>query len=237
MHSCAALVERTEPIDIVTLFAGAPDPPRRGWWDLQCGFASSAESVPARLREEEAAFAGIAHRRRYLDLLEIQHVDRRTGTEEHVIAGVIRDWAAEHPGGTVALPAGAGCPTTRTARWLRRVRREDCSPGQHPDHVLARDAGLKALDGSDPTPLLYEEVPYLWGAPGEREVGRIASRARWRATMFELAVDPGRKAERIAAYASQIPHISPDHGRLDDPATLPSRERYWRLARDSSTSP
>ncbi|HKH30912.1 MAG TPA: hypothetical protein VKA45_07660 [Gaiellaceae bacterium] len=28
--SCTALVERAEPIDIVTLFAGAPDPPRQG---------------------------------------------------------------------------------------------------------------------------------------------------------------------------------------------------------------
>lgn len=232
-----ALIERAEPIDVVTLFAGAPDPPRQGWWDVQCGFASSAEGVAARRREEEAAFAGIAHQRTYLDLLEIQHVDRRTGAEEDAIAAVVSDWVAEHPDGTVALPAGAGCPTTRTARWLRRLRRERCTPGQHPDHVLARDAGLEGLNGSRATPLLYEEVPYLWGGPGEREVRRVASRGRWRTSMFEVAVDPGRKAERIAAYASQIPHISPDHGRLDDAATLPSRERYWRLARDSSTSP
>ena len=114
-----------------------------------------------------------------LDLLEIQHVDRRTGAQQNAITGVVSDWVSEHPDGTVALPAGAGCPTTRTARWLRRLRRDKCSPAQH----------------------------------------------------------PGRKAERIAAHASQIPHISPDHGRLDDAATLPSRERHWRLARDSTTSP
>jgi LmbE family N-acetylglucosaminyl deacetylase len=234
--SCTALVERAEPVDVVTLFAGAPDPPRRGWWDVQCGFASSVESLAARLREEEAAFAGIAHRRRYLDLLEIQHVDRRTGEDEDAITDAVRAWVAEHPEGAVALPAGAGCPTTRTARWLRRLRRESCSPGQHPDHVLARDAGLKALESSRASPLLYEETPYLWGAPADREVRRVASRGRWRTAMFELDVDPRRKAERIGAYASQIPHISPDHGRLDDAATLPARERYWRLERDSNTS-
>jgi len=234
--SCAALIERAEPVDIVTLFAGAPDPPRQGWWDAECGFASSAEAVAARRREEETAFAGIAHPRRYLDLLEIQHVDRRTGADENAIAGVVRDWVAEHPDGTVALPVGAGCPTTRAARWFRRLRRDSCSPGQHPDHVLARDAGLTAIAGSAATPLLYEEVPYLWGGSGEPEARRVAARGGWRTSMFELDVDPRRKAERIAAYASQIPHISPNHGRLDDAATLPSRERYWRLARDSSTS-
>jgi LmbE family N-acetylglucosaminyl deacetylase len=236
VFSCAALVERTEPIDIVTVFAGEPDPPQQGWWDLQCGFASSTESVPARRREDEAAFAGTEHRRTYLDLLEIQHVHRRTRAEEETIAGVIGDWVSEHPEGTVALPAGAGCSPRLAARWLRRLRRESCSPPQHPDHVLARDAGLEAVRGSAATPLLYEEVPYLWGAPGEREVRRVATRGAWRAETFELAVDPRRKAERIAAYASQVPHISPAHGRLDDEATLPPRERYWRLARDSSTS-
>ena len=78
VFSCAALVERPEPLDVMTVFAGAPDPPRQGWWDAQCGFASSVESVPIRLREDEAGFAGTSHRRSYLELLELQYAGRRT---------------------------------------------------------------------------------------------------------------------------------------------------------------
>jgi LmbE family N-acetylglucosaminyl deacetylase len=236
VFSCAALVERAEPFDVVTVFAGAPEPPRQGWWDAECGFASSAESAPARRREDEAAFLGTAHVRSYLDLLELQYVEDRTGSERDTIAAAIRDWASQHAAGTVALPAGAGCSRRRSARWLRRLRRETCSPPQHPDHLLVRDAGLDAVKGSDATPLLYEELPYLWGEPADREVDRAASRGGWHAEAFELGVDRQRKAERIAAYASQIPHVSPPHGRIDQEETLPARERYWRLARNSSTS-
>jgi LmbE family N-acetylglucosaminyl deacetylase len=232
--SCSALVERPEPIDVVTIFAGAPDPPRQGWWDRDCGFASSAESVPERLREDEAAFAGTRHRRTYLDLLELQYIEDRSGGESETIGNAIREWTTEHPGGTIALPAGAGCSRRAVDRWLRRLRRRPCSFRQHPDHLLARDAGLRALEGSDAALLLYEEVPYLWGDLADREVERTAARAGRRLELLERSVDRGRKAERIAAYWSQIPHISPAHGRVDEAETLPPRERYWRL--DSSTS-
>jgi hypothetical protein len=235
--SCAALVERAEPVDIVTVFAGAPDPPRQGWWDAECGFASSAESASARAREDEVAFTGTEHRRTYLSFLELQYVDGRTGAERDAIADSFRDWVSDHPGGTVVLPAGAGCSGKLAARWLRRLRRESCSPQQHPDHLVIRDAGVKALSDSDATLVLYEEVPYLWGGAADREARRAAAAGDRQAVVFELGVDRRRKAERIAAYASQIPHLSPSDRRLDQEKTLPPSERYWRLERrDSSTS-
>jgi LmbE family N-acetylglucosaminyl deacetylase len=236
VFSCAALVERPEPIDVVTVFAGEPDPPRQSWWDVECGFASSAESVPARRLEDEQAFAGTGHRRTYLDLFELQYVDRRSPGERETVTRAIGEWIAGHPTGTVALPVGAGCSQRRRARWLRRLRRRECSPPQHPDHLYVRDAALDLLERSGTTLLLYEEIPYLWGGRGEPEAVRISARGGWRAEPFELGVDRARKAERAAAYASQIPHISPPHGRLDQAATFPEHERYWRLVRDSSTS-
>jgi LmbE family N-acetylglucosaminyl deacetylase len=236
VFSCGALVERTEPIDVVTVFAGAPDPPRQGWWDHECGFASSAESMPARYAEDEAAFAGTPHPRSYLSLLELQYAEDRSGEEKDVIAAAIRDWVSEHTAGTVVLPAGAGCSTKLTARWLRRLRRESCSPPQHPDHLLVRDVGLQALRDSDAAPVLYEEVPYLWGSAADREAERAAAGGGRRAVLFELEVDRGRKAERIAAYASQIPYMSPSHGRLDEEEILPRSERYWRLERRASST-
>ena len=190
--------------------------------------------MPERLREDEAAFAGTHHRRTYLDLLELQYSEDRSGGEGKAIGSAIRDWVTEHPAGTIALPAGAGCSRRLIDRWLRRLRRRSCSFSQHPDHLLVRDAALRALGGSGAALLLYEEVPYLWGAPADREVERVAARAGLGPEPFELGVDRELKAERIGAYASQIPYISPPHGRVDEAETLPPRERYWRL--DSSTS-
>jgi hypothetical protein len=50
-----------------------------------------------------------------------------------------------------------------------------------------------------------------------------------------VAVDRGRKAERISSYASQIAALSPEHGRLDQAEALPGEERYWLLPPSSSS--
>jgi hypothetical protein len=234
VFSCAALVERPEPIDVLTVASGAPDPPRQGWWDVQCGFASSAESIPARLAEDDAAFAGTPHRRSHLGLLELQYQPERTRAEAELIAGRVRDWVAANPEGVVAVPAGAGCSPRRTARWRRRLLRQNCSPPQHPDHVWVRETVLEALTGI--TALLYEEIPYLWGEPADAEAERAASSGGLSVDPFTVEVDPVQKARRIAAYASQIAEISPSHGRLDDPRTLPAEERYWLLRRSTTSS-
>jgi LmbE family N-acetylglucosaminyl deacetylase len=231
--SCEALVAREEPIDVVTVFAGAPEPPQLGWWDARTGFPNSDESVAARRREDETAFAGTPHRRTYLDLLELQHTPTRTAGDRETIGRAVTEWLSRNPAGAIAIPAGAGCSQARVARWLRRLRRQDCW-APHVDHLNVRNAALDALRGSGGTPLLYEEVPYLFGAPADREAGRAAAAGGWRAEPVSVEIDRDRKSTRIAAYASQIPHISPDEGRLDDPRILPRVERYWLLRRTSA---
>jgi hypothetical protein len=236
VFSCAALVERPEPLDVLTVCTGAPDPPRQGWWDAQCGFTSSAESVPARLREDDTAFAGTPHRRANLDLLELQYQEGRTPAEREQLAERVWGWLAVNPTGIVSVPAGAGCSQRLTARWRRKLLRSRCSPPQHPDHLFVRNAVLDVLAEAEATPLLYEEVPYLWGEPADAEAERAASRRGLRAELVVMEVDRARKAGRIAAYASQIPQISPPHGRLDDEQTLPATERYWLLRRSSTSA-
>lgn len=217
------------------MFAGAPVPPQRGWWDVETGFPDSEASVDARRTEDAAAFAGTPHRLTYLELLELQHQPERTRVDCDTIGKAVADWLERNPKGTVALPAGAGCSQARIARWLRRLRREQCSPPQHIDHLNVRNAALRALHEMDGSVLLYEEVPYLFGCPADREVERAAAAGGWRVEPFSVEIDPARKAERIAAYASQIPHISPAAGRLDDASVLPERERYWFLRPSTST--
>jgi hypothetical protein len=227
--SCAALLDRGEPADVLTIFSGAPEPPRRGWWDERCGFASSAESVPARRREDENALGPDGHRLHLLDLLERQHFEGERPAEHAVpIADAVRDWLVESGGGTVAMPAGAGwAPYWLPPRVAKKLR-EPRGPEPHHDHVFVRDALLGAgLDGAQL--ILYEELPYLLGGSAARAARRAARAHGYRAQREIVPVDRDRKAKRLAAYTSQIPHISPPEGRLDSPATLPPSERYWRL--------
>ena len=229
--SCAALLDRGEPADVLTIFAGAPEPPLQGWWDERCGFASSAESVPARRREDENALAPGGHRIRLLELLELQHFDGpRPAADADRIADAVRGWLAEVDGGAVAVPAGAGwAPHWLPPRVARKLR-EPRGPEPHGDHVFTRDALLRA-DLEDASLILYEELPYLWGGGADRAALRAASAHGYRTQRVIIPVDRERKARRLAAYTSQVPYISPPEGRLDSPATLPPTERYWRLRR------
>jgi hypothetical protein len=229
--SCAALLDRGEPVDVLTVFSGEPEPARQGWWDERCGFASSAESMPTRRREEERALAPDGHRIHLLDLLEQQHFDGPRPTREaDRIAEAVRDRLAEMGEGSVALPAGAGWAPfwlpTRVAKRLREPR----GPEPHDDHVFTRDALLRADLGAASL-ILYEELPYLWGGSASRAARRAAAAHGYRAHVDEVPVDRERKAERLAAYSTQIPHLSPPEGRLDSPDVLPPTERYWRLSR------
>lgn len=230
--SCWALLSRPEPVDVLDVFAGSPQPPRQGAWDRRCGFRDSAESSSARKDEELRALEGTPHRVRFLELVNVDYVDgRRDPGEARTIEDEVRRWLDENDAGTVALPAGAGWTMSSLRRrlgervWWRFIG-DRPGPPQHPDHVFARDAGLRALAGSGATAVLYEEAPYLWGASADRVVARLGRAA----TLAELPVDRGEKAKRIAAHASQVAHISPPQGRLDDPSVLPPIERYWRLS-------
>jgi GlcNAc-PI de-N-acetylase len=229
--SCAALLDRGQPVEVLTVCAGEPDPPRAGWWDVRCGFASSAESVPARRREDEEALRPGGHTLRFLDLLELQYLDGpRPAQDADWIAESVRTWLAGTDGGTVALPAGAGwAPYWLPARVAIKLRKPR-GPEPHHDHVFTREALLRA-DLGDSGLVLYEELPYLWGGSADRAARRAAAEHGYRAQAHTLPVDKEAKAERVAAYASQVPFMSPAEGRLDSPEVLPPTERYWQLLR------
>lgn len=202
--SCSALLERREPVDVLTVFGGSPEPPRRGYWDERCGFADSAEAVRVRREEELRALAG--HRVTFLELLEDQYLDGpRAPADASVIEQAVARWT-----GLVAAPAAAG----RTGR-LARLRRSWVP--QHPDHVFVRDAVLRAAHGPV---LLYEEFPYARTGTGRGPRG---------AQLLVLPVDRVAKARRISAYVSQLPYLGSPDEAFDRPEALPDEERYWRL--------
>ncbi len=216
---------------MITVFAGAPDPPVAGYWDELCGFADSAQGIETRRAEETAALSAGGHRLAFLKLLEEQYGGGRGRDERAAIGAAVSAWAAEHPAGLVALPAGAGWSAPRPVRaLLRAIGRARVRP--HPDHLFVRDAALDGLaKDASWTPLLYEEHPYDLGGGAGGEASRTASRLGRRAAELVLPVDREVKARRIAHYASQVALISPPGGRLDDPSSLPAIERYWLLER------
>lgn len=228
--SCAGLLARSEPIDILTVFAGTPDSPWPSDWDLTTGFADPAESVLARRAEEEAAIADTPHRLAFLELLDAAYLGApRSQDAARAINAAIRSWLEKNRDGVVAAPAGAGRRPGRIATRARRVMRVDLPP-RHPDHVAVRDAALEVIGATSGRGLLYEEVPYLWGKSAEAEVRRIARRGRFFAETVDVPVDRATKARRIAVYASQAPHLRVGTRRPDSPQDLPAIERYWFLS-------
>ena len=234
--SCAALLDRPTPLDVLTVFAADPESPRQGSWDELASFADSAAALSARREEHAAAFAGSPHRVRALALVEQQYLDGpRPDSDLAAIGREVAEWAAENPGGLVALPAGAGWSAPGVVRRLARaVGHEPVRP--HHAHVLVRDAALAALS-DEWSPLLYEELPYLFGGPADRAARSAARRAGRDAVELAEPVDCDRKAARIAHYASQLRLISPEGRQLDDPAALPPVERYWLLEHRAHTKP
>ena len=236
--SCAALLARREPVDVMTVFAEEPEPPVQGFWDRRCGFATSAQSMAARRLEERKAFADTAHRPAAMELLELQYTG---GERDESEAAAIRAWVARWIGdvgsGTVALPAGAGRRPGRVRAFVERRVRRSYRPRPHPDHVFVRDAVLEALASrAHVVPLLYEELPYLFGGRADAEAARVGAAWGLEAVPLDLDVDRAAKAARIAAYESQVPHLlAPEGMRLDMAPALPPRERYWRLSRSRAS--
>jgi hypothetical protein len=227
--SCSALLERTPPIDVLTVFAGEPDPPKVGFWDQVCGFRDSAQSMPARRREDRQAFSKTPHRPALLDLVEAQYVDHdRSPAEAATVGQAVLDWSARAGSGLVALPVGVGLhPLRSRVRKLRGVE----GPSIHPDHVFVRDAVLDILvEGpSRIVPVLYEELPYLRVARGDRPARTVSTARGLEAVVVELPVNREEKAQRIANYASQVRHLTHGPPWLDEAGGLPPIERYWIL--------
>jgi LmbE family N-acetylglucosaminyl deacetylase len=227
--NCAAVLDRREPLDVLTVFTGAPAYPHQSNWDRRTGFSSSIESMVARREEDRRAFQGSGHRLHHLGLHE-NAPHPRPDSDRDAISAAVRRWTEGIERGLVALPAGAGWRGRWRFRFARMIGRPAGGLKQHPDHVFVRNAALDALGvDSNCELLLYEEVPYSFSQAADAEVASVASRIGVRAIVRSIEVDRRRKANRIAAYRSQLPHLCPNGLRLDVPDSLPPLERYWHL--------
>ncbi len=253
--SAFALLARAEPVDVLTVFTGQPDPAQRTGWDAVCGFEDSTASISSRLEENRVAFEGWPHRLYELDLLDQQYRSGPVGEQgANRLRGWVSDWIdRQDAGGTVVIPAGAGLPVPRVGPWRRfrqavrswhsrAGRGSSFDPGMspapyvpevpqaHPDHEFVRDTLGALLLERGTTTLVYEEVPYLWGEPGDGSVAQLCRRVGMTARESRVEVDRDAKAARVRAYRSQIPVLYAPQGRLDSPQGLPGHERFWTLS-------
>lgn len=216
---------------VLTVFTGHPDPPQRTRCDRRCGFRDSSQAMEVRRQEDDAALLALGVVRREVGLLDIQYTPGRTEEDAARLVGAVAGWIAEHPGGTVALPAGTGAPPSFLARVRRRIpsRRYGvaCASPPHDDHMWVGEQLVRA-DAVPADLVVYEDLPYAWSAPADGRARTLSELAGRTAVPFTLSVEPDQKAVTVAAYRSQLRGILPRWVRSPADA-LPDRERYWHL--------
>jgi hypothetical protein len=214
---------------VLTVFSGMPASGLTvSLWDRVTGASSSAERQAERLAEDAVVMSLLSARGRYLDEREMQYRRAEPAPDVDQLARRI----AEHLIGAdeVWLPAAIG---------------------RHPDHVLARDAGLRAAKATSHSDVvLYADFPYVitYGWPswvsGQPADPYLDSEA-WLAEQFAAAdldapvrsaevikLNPAQrslKAEIIATYRTQASALDLTPAALArDPAKL-DFELCWRL--------
>lgn len=189
---------------VLTVFAGMPPPEiELASWDELTGATSSARRQAERLAEDAEAMRLLSARGRYLDVLDSQY--RASGRTPDL------DRIAESIAGYFDGDS--------TQAWI------PAAIGEHPDHVLARDAALRAAMMAGLTEIvLYADFPYVlsFGLPP------------WMATRAEeISLTHRQRAAKsriIDAYRSQAPALGLTQAELAaNPAKLNS-ELFWRVA-------
>jgi LmbE family N-acetylglucosaminyl deacetylase len=194
---------------VLTVFA-APPPPHieLASWDQHTGATNSADRQFERLAEDAEAMRLLSARGRYLDLLDSQY--RGSGPPPDI------DRIAESIAGYFDRDS--------TQAWI------PAAIGGHPDHILARDAALRAaVIAGLPEIVLYADFPYFvsFGLPSWLPEHRE-----------QITLTPGQretKTKIISAYGSQAPALSlSDTDLAANPAKL-STELFWRTVPASFT--
>jgi LmbE family N-acetylglucosaminyl deacetylase len=165
---------------VVTMLAGAPDPPVTTPWDLKSGFETSQEAIAARRAEDAAALALLKATPVHLDFLDGQYAP----VDSAAMAETLTELVAQHRPAFVVGPLGV----------------------HHCDHESVRDAVLAAeLD----VPLwLYEDLPYRVYTP--EAAAAVVETIRRRGYAMELGfIGSGPAASKTLAlwcYRSQMRH-------------------------------
>lgn len=221
--SCGALLERGEPAEVLSVFAGFPVPNRRVQADIERGFEHSGEALAARHLETQTMLEGTPHRLVAMELIDGRYLDApRSEGEAAAVARAIHAWLRRCGGGTVALPACAG---SVPSGWRRLLRPN--APAQDPDHLFVRDAGLGALRALPSVGIwLYEEYPHAVGARADAAVRSLCASSGMRASgVGAFRVSARQRARRRRIFGER--GLSGLWASFSGGAK--ETERYWAL--------
>ena len=231
--SCFALLTGPTPADVLTVFAGAPVPPRVAWSERAMGFADSdaTMSCPAHRGRPGAGGAHASHRHHGSSRRGLHRRTAARPADADGPAYAVSAWVAGNPRGRVTVPAGAGRVLGRVRRPARASPR---GPGQghaapRPRVRPRRGRRARRTPASSTSCCSTRSCPTC-GTAGDGGVApRRAAHARRPSRKLELRVDRDAKASRIACYASQLDHLGARRSAPEDPAALPPVERYALL--------
>lgn len=220
--SCWTTLVAPGDVIVANIFTGRPSHDVLAHYDRLAGAASSAELMARREAEDRTALARAGRRPTNLGFLESQYRSRAPAVD-HMLHRL-----------------GAQMPAVRSVLAPAAI-------GLHPDHVLARQAGLALADAGYPV-TFYADVPYCatygwpaWvtGRPADRHLDVDVQWAPAVAALASAGVEPvatvsrldeGEQAAKLAAlrtYETQYPMLT--RGPLDvlaDPAVLGFEVRW-----------
>lgn len=188
---------------VVTMLAGAPDPPVTRWWDARCGFVTSHDAMESRRAEDEHALAELNATPVHLNFLDEQYWP---ASVEDLTAALIEQVERHRPKFVVG-PLGV----------------------QNVDHQRVRQA---VLDAELSVPVwLYEDLPYSAKEPqiASAAVDLICG-TRSTPQLGLLGEGPlAAKRAALRCYRSQMLHLDFDGGsaKIRPEQTVP--ERFWRV--------
>jgi LmbE family N-acetylglucosaminyl deacetylase len=190
---CAGLVVRHPGAMVATVTAGRPGPHTLTHWDRRCGFGEGDDVVGVRRKEDRAALSILGASPVWLDFLDRQYAPVADPGE---VALAVEHLLTETAPDVVAMPLGLS----------------------HPDHLMTAAACREvARRRNEVRWIVYEDAIYR---PLVRE--RLAEGFELRDVEVPT-VDPQRKRDAIACYATQVRGL----GDLLVDAYEP--ERYWML--------
>jgi LmbE family N-acetylglucosaminyl deacetylase len=210
--ACFSLLIGDGPLAVATVFAGIPS--GTGWWDAKCGITDSAAHVHRRRDEDDAVLRSLGRPALHLPLLDGQY----------------RDGEGVDPATVVAELARLAPAARRVYAWA--------GIGEHPDHEIVRDAGLRLAEAGVPVTLVADycySTRHGWPTWVEAD-GSAEADAQWRQAIGAAAGDrltapavrrltPAESERKLAAmqgYVTQYENIEREEPRWQADGLPPS---------------
>lgn len=206
--SCSEILATYPGTRVISVLAGAPQSPHRGYNSRTTGRDYAPDAVALRREEDRAALAVVDAAPIWLDLLDKDYESFRPAGDygsqvEEALESVLNDLHVR----TVVIPLGL---------W-------------HDDHVLVAEACLDVVLARGLAVIVYLDLPYGLALP--QLISERLGELRRHGTVEEVAFEGAARVDKRALmrhYRSQYKETR-RNARRAFARTMRGGERYWRL--------